>query len=104
MSLQFVLRDFNTNQRSSLSRSRDSQSASDQFGTLAHAHQTDAPGSISIWRVRAGGESLAVVFHFQFKGIRQKFKPNPRLRNTSVAVNVIKRFLKDAKDMYTDAG
>src|ERR1700676_559377 len=104
MSLQFVLRDFHTNQCSSLSGVRDLQSASDQFGTLAHAHQTDASRSISIWHVRAGGESFAVIFHFQLKGIRQKFKANPCLRNNSVAANVVKRFLNDAKNMYTGAG
>src|ERR1700730_5374863 len=103
MSLQFFLGNSHTNQCSSLCGMRDVHSAADQFGTLTHTHQADAPGSISIWRVRAD-ESFAVVFHFQFKGMRQKFKANPRLGNTGVAANVVKRFLNDAIEMNARAG
>src|ERR1700674_6037156 len=104
MSLPFVLRNFHKNQCSSLSTVQDLQSATHQFDTLAHAHQTDAPRSISIWRIRAAGESFAVIFHFQLQSMKQKFKANPRFGNTGVAANVVKRLLNDAIEMNTSAG
>src|ERR1700737_322659 len=96
MRLQFVLGNFHTNQCSSLRRVRDVQSAADQFGALAHGHEADAPRNVSVWSAWAGDESFAVVFHFQLKSMRQKFKANPGLGHAGMAADVVKCFLNDA--------
>src|SRR5580658_971442 len=83
--------------RSTFRRTRKNYLAAHQLGTLAHCDQSDAA------LVRTLREPDAMIFHFQFKRIRQEMQTHPHLLSARMPRHIVQRFLHDAVDMHPSA-